>query len=75
MAYTLEQANAILADINSEAELRNLISQLDVSATGSVTVLYSGPIGNGVSSTDIVKSMLANGEDIRVIDLNHPLVF
>jgi hypothetical protein len=41
MAYTMEQANALLAGINTEAELRNLISQLDVSAN------YNGQIDSG----------------------------
>ena len=35
MAYTIEQANALLTSINTEAGLRSLIAQLDVGATGS----------------------------------------
>lgn len=68
MAYTLEQANTLLAGISTEAELRNLISQLDINATGQVTILYSGRVSGGVSSRDIIKGMLSNGDDIRVLD-------
>ncbi len=46
MAYTMGQANIELAKISTEAELRNLISQLDVTSSGSVTVRYSGNMGD-----------------------------
>ncbi|WP_221064414.1 calcium-binding protein [Methylomagnum ishizawai] len=63
----MTQANVLLDSINTEAELKALVSQLDVSATGKVTVLYSGNI-NGTYSGTIIKSMLSSGEDIRVLD-------
>ena len=47
--------------------LRGLAAQVDASAGGKVTVLYSGNVGD-IHSTQIINGMLANGEDIRVID-------
>ncbi|MGJ0492640.1 IncP plasmid survival protein KfrC family protein [Methylobacter sp.] len=67
MSYTMAQANALLDSIQTEAELRALVSQLDVNAQGKITILYSGSVGN-VYSGDVIKTMLANGEDIRVLD-------
>jgi hypothetical protein len=68
MALTMAQANQILATISTEAELRNLIAQLDVGgATGKATILYSGT-DNGVYSGDLVKAAYENGADIRVLD-------
>lgn len=68
MAYTMEQANTLLANINTEAGLRALISQLDITSTGQVTVLYSGMMGDNVSNSSIIQGMLSNGDDIRVLD-------
>ncbi|WP_307188955.1 calcium-binding protein, partial [Massilia sp. Root335] len=72
MILTSAQAISLL-NTNPDAyitldSLRALATQVDVSATGKVTVLYSGPIAPGISSTGIINGMLANGEDIRVID-------
>lgn len=68
MSITMEQANELIKLVNSEAELRNLVSQLDVSASGSVTILYGGRLSNGVHSTNIVTNLIENGQDIRVLD-------
>lgn len=74
MAITMDQANALLANVQNETELRTLISQLDVTATGKVTMLYGGTVGNvggsvgNISLTTVVQEMLASGADIRVID-------
>jgi len=68
MGYTVSEANAKLATITTESGLRDLISQLDVNASGSVTLLYSGGITAGTEAKDIIGSMLDNGDDIRVLD-------
>ena len=54
--------------------LRNLVSQLSVESTGKVTVLYSGKVG-GTSSNVIVEAMIAQGEDIRVINKTPAAMF
>lgn len=47
MALTLAQANALLNNVTTVDDLRNLISQLDVTGQGTTTVLYSGKlVGN-----------------------------
>jgi len=68
MAYTMEQANALLADTHTEVELRSLVSQLDITTTGNVTVLYGGKVGDNIDAGMIIKSMIDNDEDIRVLD-------
>ena len=73
MAYdTLGEALEALATLTSsgdalKADLLNLVKQVSVEAEGAVTVLYSGKV-DGVGSGDIIKAMLANGEDVRVLD-------
>jgi hypothetical protein len=63
----LDQLAALRASGNlNESSLRNLISSLDVSASGSLTVLYSGPIGD-ISSAEIAATM-ASDPNLRVID-------
>ena len=48
--------------------LRALAASLDVSASGNVTVLYSGNVGTGIPASSVVTGMLSNGENIRTID-------
>ena len=48
--------------------LRALANQVSVEATGDVTVLYSGRLSDGTSTSDLIKNMLASGENIKVID-------
>ena len=75
---TLAQAFDELAAITATGktyttkQLMDLVGRVSLDAApgytqGKVTVLYSGQI-NGVSSTDYIKAMVKNGEDIRVID-------
>ena len=73
---TTRQANNLLSSITTEAELRELLYQLDVSCAGSTTVLYSGALGevetsdgnmNTIRSSDIVNGLKDN-PDIRLID-------
>lgn len=71
MALSFEQAVSQLTSLRSTGNLnatslRELISALDVSASGSVTVLYSGTV-NDVSATDIALG-LKNDPSVRVID-------
>ena len=71
MALSFEQAVSQLTSLRSTGNLnatslRELISALDISASGSVTVLYSGTV-NGVSATEIA-SGLKNDPVVRVID-------
>ena len=63
---TTRQANNLLSSITTEAELRKLLYQLDVSCAGSTTVLYSGALGevetsdgnmNTIRSSDIVNGL------------------
>jgi len=68
MPLSMQDANTALANVHTEAELRTLISNLDVTATGNVTLLYSGYVGEGIHSGAVVQGMLLNGESIRVID-------
>ena len=70
MALDLTQAKAALASLVSGSyttnDLLNLARQVDISATGSVTILYSGTV-NGEAAYLIAKEM-AEDSDIRVID-------
>ncbi|MDH5545405.1 MAG: hypothetical protein OEZ43_07425 [Gammaproteobacteria bacterium] len=55
-----------------KAYLKELASGVSVHAEGSVTVLYSGRFdaGNdvGVGADGIVKAMVANGDNVRVLN-------
>ncbi|ALR09337.2 hemolysin [Xylella fastidiosa] len=68
MSLTVEQANALLGSITTREQLRDLINQLDIHSSGSITVLYSGYTANGFSNSQILQGMLYNGDAIRVID-------
>ncbi len=68
MSLTAEQANALLGSITTREQLRDLINQLDIHSSGSITVLYSGYTANGLDNSQIIQGMLHNGDDIRVID-------
>lgn len=48
--------------------LKALAAQVDISTSGSVTVIYSGSSAGGISAHSIVQGMIFNGDDIRVID-------
>lgn len=75
MGLTKDEANALLGNISTVEELRDLIFRLDLSTPGSITLLYSGAVideslggPTQVNSRDIVRSMLARGDDIRLVD-------
>ncbi|WP_156956427.1 hypothetical protein [Stenoxybacter acetivorans] len=46
MSLTMLEANALLANVSTDEDLRNLIAQLDVTGSGSTTLLYSNSIVN-----------------------------
>ena len=68
MALTAQQANQALAKITTVDQLRSIINQLSIDASGKTTVLYSGVTANGVDNSSLIQGMLRNGDDIRVID-------
>ena len=68
MALTAQQANQALAKITTVDQLRSIINQLSIDASGKTTVLYGGPTANGVDNSSLTQDMLRNGDDIRVID-------
>ncbi|WP_077328626.1 hypothetical protein [Hydrogenophaga sp. A37] len=53
--------------IATEAELRQLVNEVSVEATGSVTVLFGGALADGKSASAAVSAMQANNEDVRII--------
>lgn len=58
----------LVADSNvTAATLRTLVSQLDITSTGSVTVLYSGALENGVSAGDLARG-IASQDNVRILD-------
>ena len=73
---TYEQAVQQLSALSDSgkltpATLLNLIGEISVdgsAAPGSVTVLYSGGIGNDLSANGMVEAMAAQGDPIRIIN-------
>ena len=47
---------------------RSGLRELTQMPRGSLKLLYSGKVGEGVWSNDIIKGMVAAGEDVRVIN-------
>ncbi len=73
MALTLAQANALLDSAQTEADLRDIVAQLDTSTHGATTVLYSGLL-NGKFGDDAVHAMeaiaeLKNDSNLRILDM------
>jgi hypothetical protein len=56
-------------------QIRALAARVDANATGRLTVLYSGGVGKGVWSSDVIDGMVAAGEDVRVIDKSEAAKF
>ena len=69
MPYSLSQTLDLLktTELTPQA-LANLASQVSIEASGAVTVLYGGRLPDGSSASAAVTAMVANGDDIRVID-------
>lgn len=55
--------------------LRALAAQVDANSAGRITVLYSGPITDYVSSGQVVEAMVEAGEDVRVINTSEAADF
>jgi hypothetical protein len=55
----MAEANAQLADIKTPEALRDLIAQLDVSGSGSITLFYSSTLDGGVSARDAAVALAA----------------
>ena len=55
-------------EYSTPERLRALAAQVDADSPGQLTVLYSGQAAKGISSTDVINSMVAAGEDVRVIN-------
>ena len=76
MGLSVQDAIALLPGISSESELRNLISRIDYSLPGSVTILYSGPSGHvgdpaggrKLSSWEVAKGVSVSSSGVRIID-------
>lgn len=60
--YTTDQLEALASRVSIDTAANK--------TQGSVTLLYSGKV-DGVSSSQVIDAMLANAEDIRVIDNTH----
>ncbi|MDC6413764.1 hypothetical protein LOK84_08580 [Xylella fastidiosa subsp. multiplex] len=61
MTLTAEQANALLGSITTQEQLRDLINQLDIHSSGSITVLYSGYTANGLDNSQIIQGCCITG--------------
>ncbi|MCW9079600.1 MAG: hypothetical protein OQK74_10575, partial [Gammaproteobacteria bacterium] len=57
-----------LDGISSVEELRDLISQIDITASGSVTVFYSGDAPDGQNFGDLARDLATDQSDLRIID-------
>jgi len=68
MSLTDSQAVKLLNLVTTEAQLRALIDDLDISATGDVTVLYSDKINDSLHSSSVINGMLERGMSVRVLD-------
>jgi hypothetical protein len=56
-------------------KIRALAVRVNADAAGRLTVLYSGGVGKGAWSNDIIKGMVAAGEDVRVINKSEAAKF
>jgi Ca2+-binding RTX toxin-like protein len=77
MALTENQAIQQLLDnpaaFTTKESLLGLVNQLSVEASGKVTVLYSGSLGQdafgkSVSAGAVIENLVGRGADIRVVD-------
>jgi hypothetical protein len=68
ITITMDQANALLADIKTPEALRELIAKLDVSGSGSITLFYSGLLDNGVEARDAAVALAKQNASIRIVD-------
>lgn len=65
----LENNRAFYENPVNRDELLKLTKELDATnSTGSVTLVYSGSVTNGISGQVVVDAVLESGDDIRLID-------
>lgn len=74
MSLTVAQANLLLDGAQTANDLRAIIAQLDISASGSYTVLYSGGVNGDLWTTD-VSTALKSHPDARVLDKTEAFKF
>ena len=78
MAYTAQQAIDLLrADPSAYAsldQLKGLVAQTDIFASGSVTVFYGRTI-SGVGVGDAIESLMGQRHDVRVLDKTEAFKF
>jgi len=80
MTFNFDQALLELTNLTkwgpaTPEALLNLARHVSVDVSGSITVLYSGKMSDGTTSTSkLIQDMLASGQDIRVID-NSPAAY
>lgn len=78
MVLTAQQAIDLLIqrsqDYATPEALRDLANQVSTEASGSITLLYSGDIGE-VSTVKIIENIVANGTEIRLIDKTEAFTF
>jgi Ca2+-binding RTX toxin-like protein/subtilisin-like proprotein convertase family protein len=73
LPLTADQAKQLLQFATTKQQLLDIVNQVDINATGKVTVLYSGAsglldaAGNKISAGSAVKGLADSGADIRVI--------
>lgn len=76
---TAEEATELLRknprSYTTPEQLRALAAQVDADSSGRLTVLYSGATAKGVWSSDVIKSMVEAGEDVRTIDTSQAARF
>lgn len=81
MSITYDQALAHLGALTAngrvatQQELRNLASQVSVTGSGSLTVLYGGDLSSGDHSGAVVRAMAASDSNIRAISKTEAAYF
>lgn len=68
MPLTAALASAQLAEVTTVAQLRALIAQVDIAATGTVTVFYSGAMPDGGRAIDVARDLASQAASVRIID-------
>lgn len=60
---------AFYSNPTNRAALLNLAAQVDATnSTGTVTLAYSGQMNSGLHSSDVINTLKANKENVRLID-------
>ena len=67
MSLTSQQAIAQLSAVSTPTALRNLINEIDVTGTGSITLLNSGDIKIGTHSAVVAANMAIANPQLRYI--------